>query len=182
MTARPALLVAALAVAGCQSAREVPAAPPPAATATGGAAAAPATGGAVGLAPPTVRFAVAFDHTALHVADLDRSIAFYERVFGLAEIEAPGDPAVIRWLSLGGDDQLHLIHYGDGLVEPTKAVHSALGVSDFDALVAHVRDLGVPYSDWPGVAGAVSLRPDGVRQVYVQDPDGYWIEVNDVFG
>lgn len=173
---RPALLLAALAVAGCQSAREAPAAPPPTAAVPGGAApgGAEATGG--------VGFAVAFDHTALHVADLDRSVAFYERVFGLDEVAAPGDPAVIRWLSLGGDDQLHLIHYGDGLVEPTKAVHFALGVSDLDALVAHVRALGVPYSDWPGVAGAVSLRPDGVRQVYVQDPDGYWIEVNDVFG
>ena len=165
MPLRPALLLlAAIAVSGCQSAAETAA--PPARSADAGG----------------VGFTVTFDHTALHVADLDRSVAFYERLFGIAEIEAPGDPAVIRWLSLGGDDQLHLIDYGDGSVEPTKAVHFALGVSDFDALVARVQRLGVPYSDWPGVAGAVSLRPDGVRQIYVQDPDGYWIEVNDIAG
>ena len=164
-TLRPALLLAALAVAGCQSAAEVRAPAPPSQAATGG-----------------VGFAVGFDHTALHVADLGRSVAFYERLFGLEEIAAPGDSTVIRWLSLGGGDQLHLIHYGDGFVEPTKAVHFALRVSDLDALVARVRSLDIPYSDWPGVAGAVSTRGDGIRQIYVQDPDGYWIEVNDVTG
>ena len=124
-------------------------------------------------------FTVAYDHTALHVADLGRSVAFYERVFGLAEIPAPGDPTVIRWLSLGGDDQLHLIAY-DGRVPPTtKAVHFAVVVSDLAAVVAHVDELGVPYSDWPGARSVLSLRGDGVQQIYVQDPDGYWIEVND---
>ena len=166
MPLRPALLLAALAVAGCQATAETAAPPPTAAQGAGGA----------------VPFSVGFDHTALHVADLGRSVAFYERLFGLEEIAAPGDPDVIRWLSLGGTDQLHLIHYGDGFVEPTKAVHFALRVSDLDALVARVRALGVPYSDWPGVAGAVSTRGDGIRQIYVQDPDGYWIEVNDVVG
>ena len=163
MTPRPALLLAALAVAGCQSAAEVRAPAPPPRAAAGGA----------------VPFAVAFDHTALHAADLGRSVAFYERLFGLEEVAAPGDSTVIRWLSLGGGEQLHLIHYGPGFVEPTKAVHFALRVGDLDALV---QSLGVPYSDWPGVAGAVSTRGDGVRQIYVQDPDGYWIEVNDVTG
>ena len=124
-------------------------------------------------------FSVAYDHSALHVADLGRSVAFYEDVFGLAEIEAPGDPSVIRWLSLGGDDQLHLIAF-EGDVPPTnKAIHFALVVSDLDAVVAHVDELGIPYSDWPGAPSVLSLRPDGVQQIYVQDPDGYWIEVND---
>ena len=125
------------------------------------------------------RPAVGLDHAALHVADLDASVAFYKSVFGLEEKPAPGDPAVIRWLDLG-DAELHLIDF-DGDVPPTdKAVHFAFRVADLDAVVARVQELGVPYSDWPGAASAVSVRPDGVRQIYVQDPDGYWIEVNDV--
>ena len=124
-------------------------------------------------------FSVAYDHTAIHVADLGRSVAFYRQIFGLEEIEAPGDPEVIRWVSLGGDDQLHFIDYDGDVPETDKAVHIALVVSDLDALVAHVEAEGVPYSDWPGAASVLSLRPDGVRQIYVQDPDGYWIEVND---
>ena len=154
---------ALLAAAACGCA---PTAPPAA-----GRPAAPATA-ASGAAR------VALDHAAVHVSDLDRTVAFYRRVFGVEEVEAPGDPAVIRWLGLGGA-QLHLIRY-DGAVPPTtKAVHVALRVPDLDAVVARVTELGVPYSDWPGVAGAVSLRPDGIRQIYVQDPDGHWIEVND---
>ena len=148
---RPICLALALALSACASA------PPPA-------------------APP----AITFDHTALHVADLDASVAFYERVFGFREIAAPGDPAVIRWLAVGPDEQLHLIAF-DGAVPPTtKALHFALRTPDLDGLVAHVERLGIPYSDWPGAASTLSLRPDGIRQIYVQDPDGYWIEVNDV--
>ena len=145
-------LVALLTLGACQSAAPIQAA----------------------LAPP-----VGLDHAALHVADLSASVAFYEQVFGLEEIPAPGDPAVIRWLGLG-PAQLHLIHY-DGAVPPTtKAVHFALRVAGFDALVARVADLGVLYSDWPGAPATVSVRGDGIRQIYVQDPDGYWIEVNNV--
>ena len=124
-------------------------------------------------------FSVAYDHSAIHVADLGASVDFYQRIFGLEEIEAPGDPTVIRWLSLGGDDQLHLIDFPGEVPTTDKAVHIALVVSDLDALVAHVVEEGVPYSDWPGTPSVLSLRPDGVQQIYVQDPDGYWIEVND---
>lgn len=125
------------------------------------------------------RPAVALDHTALHVSDLEASVAFYQSVFGLEEKAAPGDPSVIRWLDLG-DAELHLIDYDGDVPVTDKALHFALRVADLDALVARVQELGVPYSDWPGAASTISVRPDGIRQIYVQDPDGYWIEVNDV--
>ena len=130
-------------------------------------------------AAPVQTNATGLDHAALHVSDLSASVAFYERVFRLDEIPAPGDPAVIRWLGLDGAE-LHLIHYEGDVPATTKAVHFALRVPDLDALVDRVEELGVPYSDWPGAPSALSVRGDGVRQIYVQDPDGYWIEVNDV--
>ena len=145
-----------------------------------------AAGGCAGVptspapAPPAAASGpVALDHAALHVADLDRAVAFYRGLFGVAEIATPGDPAVIRWLDLGGGAALHLIKYPGPVPPTTRAVHFALRVPDLDAVAARARERGVPTSDWPGVAGAVSVRGDGVRQIYVQDPDGYWIEVND---
>ena len=36
----------------------------------------------------------------------------------------------------------------------------------------------IVYSDWPGKSNTVNVRPDGVKQIYLQDPDNYWIEVN----
>ena len=35
------------------------------------------------------------------------------------------------------------------------------------------------FETWTGVPLETNDRPDGVKQVYFQDPDGYWIEVND---
>jgi hypothetical protein len=36
----------------------------------------------------------------------------------------------------------------------------------------------VNYRSFDG-SGKVTDRPDGVHQIYLQDLDGYWIEVND---
>ncbi len=38
----------------------------------------------------------------------------------------------------------------------------------------------IAYSDWPGTPNKVNIRADGMKQVFFQDPDGYWIEVNSV--
>ena len=38
----------------------------------------------------------------------------------------------------------------------------------------------ITYSDWPGTPGKINVRADGIKQVFFQDPDGYWIEVNSV--
>jgi hypothetical protein len=29
------------------------------------------------------------------------------------------------------------------------------------------------------VANAINVRPDGLRAVFLRDPNGYWIEIND---
>ncbi|MDB4013267.1 VOC family protein [Cyclobacteriaceae bacterium] len=39
----------------------------------------------------------------------------------------------------------------------------------------------VNYSDWMGeIPNKINIRADGIKQVYFQDPNGYWIEVNSV--
>ncbi len=30
-----------------------------------------------------------------------------------------------------------------------------------------------------GTPGAINTRPDGMRAIFVQDPNGYWFEIND---
>ncbi|MEE9130383.1 MAG: VOC family protein [Phycisphaerales bacterium] len=121
--------------------------------------------------------ALAFDHQALQVADLSKSAAFYSDVLGLAEIAKPSGPEIIRWFDLGNGNELHLIALDEPQTVP-KATHFALSVQDLDAFLTHLRSRGIRYSDWPGTDGGVSVRADGVRQVYIQDPDGHWIEIN----
>lgn len=124
--------------------------------------------------------AVAFDHVALSVAKLDAAAEFYESVFGLKEISNRTRIEGIRWFSLGEGKELHLISVVKEPVKLNKAVHFALKTADFDGFIATLKAMDVEYSNFPGSVGEVSVRADGARQLYLQDPDGYWIEVNSV--
>jgi catechol 2,3-dioxygenase-like lactoylglutathione lyase family enzyme len=123
---------------------------------------------------------IAFDHVALSVADLDASAEFYEAVFDLKEITNRGKTEGIRWFSLGEGKELHLISVVKEPVQLNKAVHFALKAADFDGFLATLKAMDVEFSNFPGTVGEVSVRADGIRQLYLQDPDGYWIEVNSV--
>jgi len=52
-------------------------------------------------------------------------------------------------------------------------------VRSVDEFVRRLSDLQVTFVNLKGEAGQVATRPDGIKQVYLQDPDGYWIEVNE---
>ena len=42
-----------------------------------------------------------------------------------------------------------------------------------------LKDNNIPFENGKGEKNTITNRPDGVKQIYFQDPDGYWIEVND---
>lgn len=123
-------------------------------------------------------FAFSFNHIALSVKDVDESIAFYQKVFKFKEIENTASTSKTRWLALGEGKQLHLIPRPHLEVKTNKAVHFALAISDLNSFVKHLQDLDIAYSDWLGTVNKDYVRKDGVQQVYFQDPDAYWIEVN----
>jgi lactoylglutathione lyase len=124
---------------------------------------------------------VMLDHVALYVADTQASIDFYSNLFGLKEIPSPFPPGGPRWLVFANGLELHL---QPGRTEPVNAhrrVHFAVTVPDLEPVLAWLRTHKVTWVDNSDRAGLVSrTRGDGVQQVFFQDPDGYWIEVNDV--
>jgi len=120
-----------------------------------------------------------FNHLALSVQDLDKAIEFYQRVLQLEEIENTASNSKTRWLSLQEGKQLHLIPRPDFEITTNKAVHFALTTQDLDLFVKKLIELNIPYTDWHDRSNKIHIRKDGIRQVYFQDPDGYWIEVND---
>lgn len=120
------------------------------------------------------------DHLALSVKDADRSVAFYKSVLLLPEITNRTQKDGIRWMMLGDKKELHLISTLNEPVLINKAVHIALTTTNFEAVLQRLQTLQIPYSDWPGKPYTVTERADGIRQLYFQDPDGYWIEVNSV--
>ncbi len=121
-----------------------------------------------------------FNHIALSVKNLDESATFYKDVLQLQEITNKTKMEGIRWFSFGEGKELHLISILKEPVTINKAVHFALSTSNFDAFVKTLEAKKIPYSDWPGAPNRVSLRADGIKQMYFQDPNGYWIEVNSV--
>lgn len=123
-------------------------------------------------------FNTTFDHQAFVVSDLDASADFYQEILGLKEITNETGNPNRRWFSLGGDLQLHLLADEMEGVKVNKSIHLAVRISNFDEFVENLRNRNIPFSDWPGVMNQVTTRPDGIKQVYIKDPDGYSIEVN----
>jgi len=123
--------------------------------------------------------APAFDHAALHVSNLERSTSFYE-TFGLKRIADPFKDDRHVWLSLGSHEQLHLLSGGTANLESDMNVHIAIRVSSIPALTARLDQLKIVYYNSKREPHTVTKRPDGASQIYLQDPDGYWLEFNDV--
>ena len=104
--------------------------------------------------------------------------AFYQQVFNLEEIENTASNSNTRWLSLGEGKQLHIIPDMHSEIKINKAVHFAFITTDLESFVEHLEALDINYSDWLGTVNKDYIRNDGVKQFYIQDPDGYWIEIN----
>ena len=120
-----------------------------------------------------------FNHIALSVKDVNESIGFYQKVFQFKEIQNTASTSKTRWLEIGESKQLHLIPRPDAEIKTNKAVHFALSTKSFEDFVDHLEALKIPYSDWKNTPDKSYVRNDGIRQIYFQDPDAYWIEVND---
>ena len=120
-----------------------------------------------------------FNHIALSVHDVNESTAFYQKVFQLQEVKNTASNSKTRWFSLGEGKQLHLIPRPDAEIKTNKAVHFALNTADINAFIKHLSLLKIEYSDWRDTPNKGYIRDDGIKQVYFQDPDGYWIEVNE---
>lgn len=123
-------------------------------------------------------FNTAFDHQALVVSNLDKSATFYKEVLGLEEIKNETRKPTRRWFSLGGNLQLHLLADEMEGVQVNKFIHLAVTVSNFNQFVENLRSQNITFTDWPGNVNQINTRPDGIKQVYIKDPDGYTIEVN----
>jgi catechol-2,3-dioxygenase len=118
-----------------------------------------------------------FNHLALSVKDLNVSAEFYKKVFQLPEITNRTANANIRWISMNDGKELHLISNAEP-VTINKAIHLAFSTTNLEAFQERLTELKIPYGDWAGTAHAVTTRADGIKQIYLQDPDGYWIEIN----
>lgn len=127
---------------------------------------------------PASEAKMSVDHVTIQVTNADASAAFYKKVFGLVEIESAVDG--LRWLGAANGVQLHLVPGRSAPVADNRSVHMAFASRNLEGELQTLRQLGIGWVDSDGnVARVSAARKDGVKQIYLRDPDGYWIEVND---
>lgn len=118
------------------------------------------------------------NHIALYVFDLQKSAGFYKNVMQLEEIPEPFKDGRHAWFRIGPHSQLHIIQ-GGTVQEHDINTHLAFSTKSLPKFMAHLDKLNVPYGNWQGAAKQTTARPDGIKQIYLQDPDKFWLEVND---
>lgn len=120
-----------------------------------------------------------FNHMALSVFDLQKSASFYQDVLQLDTIPEPFKLGKHKWFEIGPGLSLHLVNDATEIKEHQRNTHLCFSVVSIDEIIARLNEFGVVYYNVQQEPGKVGTRVDGVKQLYIQDPDGYWIEIND---
>ena len=119
------------------------------------------------------------NHIAFYVRDLKISTEFYQKVVGLETIPEPFRDGRHTWFLIGPKAHLHIISGATVSLPKEKNAHLCFSVASVDAFIPRLKESNTPFESWTGEKSAVTTRPDGVKQIYFQDPDGYWLEIND---
>ena len=113
------------------------------------------------------------DHLNITVADIDRSIEFYQRVLGMRS-ERMGEG---RAALLFGQQKIHLDLAGATAMSGEKRMPAHICfITDepIAEIAAHVERCGVPIRMQGPRAGATGT----IQSVYIDDPDGHSIEIS----
>lgn len=125
-------------------------------------------------------------HTAIWVSDLEATKAFYMDGLGFEhqldfEWPADGDDSVYN-LYVGHDNGAEIQFRYDPerteAIEPTGIDHIALGVDDVDAEFDRIVD----ETGCPVVSEPATVDPAGTRVAFLEDPDGYVVELVEDLG
>ena len=120
-----------------------------------------------------------FNHTTIYVVDMNKSADFYEKTMMLKRIPEPFHDNRHIWLKIGEHNQLHIVQGAKEITEHTINIHLAFTVPSVENFAKHLDELNVKYGNWAQDSKTPQVRADGIKQIYLQDPDGYWLEVND---
>jgi|TARA_Y100000588_G_scaffold58628_1_gene56983 lactoylglutathione lyase len=117
-----------------------------------------------------------FLHTRMRVNDLERTVKFYEEVFGLEVTkrhESPRGSKLVFLAVPNSDEEIEITYFpGSGPVEVQEdLMHLAFEVDSMDTFGDHLRTIGVEFSDGPTESSS------GSTFAFVDAPEGYEIEV-----
>ena len=119
------------------------------------------------------------NHTAIYVVDIAKSGNFYSNMIGLDTVAEPFHDGKHIWYKTAEHTMLHVIQGADKIKEYYKNQHTCFTVPNFNEFVNNLLAIKWPFEDVAGNKNKVTTRVDGIHQIWLQDPDGYWLEIND---
>ena len=117
-----------------------------------------------------------FLHTRMRVDDLDKTVAFYEKVFGLEvsrRHESPRGSKLVFLSVPNSDEEIEITYFpGSGSVQVQEdLMHLAFEVENMDEFATHLEKVGYSFSDGPTKSSSGSVF------AFVDAPEGYEVEV-----
>jgi lactoylglutathione lyase len=117
-----------------------------------------------------------FLHTRMRVNDLEQTLEFYQRVFGLQVTRRHESPrgSKLAFLAVpNSDEEIEITYFpGSGPVKVQEdLMHLAFEVESMKEFQKHLDQIGVPLSDGPTESSSGSIF------AFVDAPEGYEIEV-----
>ncbi|MDC0157227.1 VOC family protein [Verrucomicrobia bacterium] len=117
-----------------------------------------------------------FLHTRMRVDDLDKTVAFYEKVFGLEvsrRHESPRGSKLVFLAVPNSEEEIEITYYpGSGSVQVQEdLMHLAFEVESMEAFAQHLQQVGYSFSDGPTKSSSGSVF------AFVDAPEGYEVEV-----
>ena len=117
-----------------------------------------------------------FLHTRMRVDDLDKTVAFYEKVFGLQVTrrhESPRGSKLVFLAVPNSEEEIEITYFpGSGNVEVQEdLMHLAFEVNSMDEFSEHLGQIGYAFSDGPTKSSSGSVF------AFVDAPEGYEVEV-----
>lgn len=115
-------------------------------------------------------------HTRYRVNDLERTVAFYRDVLGLAEIKRHKSPRGSELAFLKApesEETIEITHFpGSGPVQvQADLTHLAFEVDSLEEFGKHLGKHGLKYSDGP------TTTSSGTTFAFIDAPEGYEIEL-----
>ncbi len=114
-----------------------------------------------------------FAHNNINVIDIGKSLEFYQSALGLAEVrrhQAKDGSFILAFLGDGTTPHRLELTWLRDRREPydlgENEIHLAFTVDDFEAALKKHKDMGV-----------VCFENPAMGIYFIEDPDGYWIEV-----
>lgn len=118
------------------------------------------------------------NHVALYVVDLKKSAAFYQNIIQIDTVPEPFHDGKHAWFKVGEYSTLHIIEGAKEPVVQDKSHHMCFSVPSLEEFIARLEKEKIYYTNLKGDGKTPNVRVDGVKQIYLKDPDGYWLEIN----